>query len=115
MISCWKNPFKITDIKGAIIFVMNSHRVIFRIHAVQRMFERQIPVSEVLHVLQTGETIEDHPDDFPYPNRLMLRWRGKRPLHAVAVENASDNETILITAYRPDPGQWKPDFRRRKP
>jgi hypothetical protein len=36
-------------------------------------------------------------------------------LHAVAVENANDDETILITVYQPDPGQWKPGFKRRKP
>jgi len=79
------------------------------------MFERQIPARDVLRVLQTGETIEEYPDDIPYPNRLMLGWRGKRPLHAVAVENASEHETILITVYQPDPEQWKPGFRRRKP
>jgi hypothetical protein len=94
---------------------MNPRRVVFRIHAVQRMFERRIPARDVLRVLQTGETIEEHADDFPYPNHLLLGWQGKRPLHAVTVENASENETILITVYRPDPGQWKPDFKHRKP
>ena len=27
---------------------------------------------EVRNVIQTGETIEDYPDDFPYPSRLVL-------------------------------------------
>ena len=94
---------------------MNYNHVTFRIHAIQRMFERQISARDVLRVLQTGETIEEHADDIPYPNRLMLGWRGNRPLHVVAVENASDDETILITVYQPDPGQWKPGFKRRKP
>ena len=94
---------------------MSLHRITFRIHAIQRMFERHIPARDVLRVLQTGETIEEHSDDVPYPNRLMLGWHGKQPLHLVAVENTSENETILITVYRPDPEQWKPDFKRRKP
>jgi len=93
---------------------VNSNRVTFRIHAIQRMFERQIPARDVLRVLQIGETIEEHADDIPYPNRLMLGWHGNRPLHAVAVENASEHETILITVYQPDPEQWKPGFKRRK-
>jgi hypothetical protein len=93
---------------------MSSRRIIFRIHAVQRMFERQISDKDVLRILQTGEIIEDHAEDTPYPNRLMLGWRGKRPLHAVAVDNANDDETIVITVYKPDPEQWKPDFKRRK-
>ena len=93
---------------------MNSHRTTFRVHAVQRMFERQISDKDVLRVLLNGEIIENHADDVPYPNRLMLGWRGKRPLHVVAVNNASDDETIVITVYKPDPNQWKSDFKRRK-
>jgi hypothetical protein len=93
---------------------MSLPQVVFRIHAIQRMFERQISDKDVLRILQSGETIEDHGDDIPYPNRLMLGWRGKRPLHAVAVDNINDNETIVITVYKPDPEQWKPDFKRRK-
>jgi hypothetical protein len=93
---------------------MSPRQVIFRIHAIQRMFERGISDKDVLRILQTGETIEDHTDDIPYPNRLMLGWRGKRPLHLVVVENTNENETIVITVYKPDPEQWKPDFKGRK-
>ena len=78
------------------------------------MFERQISDKDVLRILRSGETIEDHADDIPYPNRLLLGWHGNRPLHVVAVDNAAEAETIVITVYKPDPGQWKSDFRRRK-
>jgi hypothetical protein len=78
------------------------------------MFERHISDKDVLRILHTGETIEDHADDIPYPNHLMLGWRGKRPLHVVAVENDAEAETIVITVYKPDPDQWKSDFKRRK-
>jgi len=27
-------------------------------------------------VIETGEIIEDYPNDFPYPSRLLLGWCG---------------------------------------
>ena len=94
---------------------MSADRITFRVHAVRRMFRRAISVEDVRRVLADGETIEDYPDDKPYPSRLLLGWRGARPLHVVAAHNAEDGETIVITAYEPDPELWEPDFRRRKP
>jgi hypothetical protein len=88
--------------------------IIFRIHAVQRMFERCFSEEGIRYVLDTGETIENYPDDIPYPSRLILGRRGLRPVHIVVVDNNEDNEIILITVYEPDSRQWKVDFRRRK-
>lgn len=59
-------------------------RVIYRVHAVQRMFERGITEAEVRSVLTHGEEIAAYPDDNPYPSRLRLGWRGERPVHVVA-------------------------------
>lgn len=94
---------------------MPFSRLIYRVHAVQRMAQRNISAAEVRHVLTTGRVIEDYPNDTPYPSYLMLGWIGTRPLHVVAADNATDQETIVITAYEPDPRQWMPDFARRKP
>jgi hypothetical protein len=47
-------------------------RVVFRVHAIQRMYQRSISEEEVRIVIKTGETIEDYSDDFPYPSRLVL-------------------------------------------
>jgi len=93
---------------------MNSRPVVYRIHAIQRMFERRIPEENVRQVLASGEMIEDYSDDMPSPGGLMLGRRGTRPLHVVMAENAKDNETVVITVYEPDLSQWKPGFRNRK-
>ena len=93
---------------------MTKSSIIFRIHAVQRMFERCFSEEGIRYVLDTGETIENYPDDIPYPSRLILGRRGLRPVHIVVVDNNEDNEIILITVYEPDSRQWKVDFRRRK-
>jgi hypothetical protein len=93
---------------------MPSGKLVFRVHAIRRMFERGITISDVRDVLDNGEVIEDYPTDFPYPSRLVLGWRGVRPIHVVAADNQSAGETIVVTVYEPDSQQWDPDFKRRK-
>ena len=93
---------------------MNSRRIIFRVHAIQRMFERRISEEHVRRVLQHGEMIEDYSDEMTYPGGLMLGKHGKRPLHVVAAENTSEDEAIVITVYEPDPMQWKSNSKDRK-
>ncbi len=55
------------------------------------------------HVIATGETVEDYPDDKPYPSRLVLGWNGRRRRHVVVADNLDDQENIVITVYEPDP------------
>lgn len=93
---------------------MNVGPLVFRVHAIKRMFQRRISEDDVRHVLETGETIETYPDDTPYPSQLILGWWNARPLHVVVAENVETRETIVITAYEPDPEEWEPGFKRRK-
>ena len=88
--------------------------VTYRIHALQRMYERKIGEDEVETVLAAGEVIEDYPNDFPYPSKLLLGWTNTRALHVVAAYNAKENETIVVTTYEPDAEKWDENFRRRK-
>jgi len=87
---------------------------VFRIQLLQRMFERNVSVEDVRIVVDSGETIEDYPEDRPYPSRLVLGWRGSRPLHVVVADNMSENRVVAITVYEPDAALWELDFRRRK-
>jgi hypothetical protein len=93
---------------------MNSSRLVFRAHAIQRMFERRFDEHDVRAVLSSGEVIEEYPADTPYPSRLWLGWRGVRPIHVVAADNSADDEIIIITVYEPDLAHWESGFRRRK-
>ncbi len=93
---------------------MAGENVIFRVHAIQRMFQRHIDEPDVRDVLETGEVIEDYPDDTPYPSQLILGWAGARPVHVVVARNRKDREVIVITVYVPDPKLWEPGYRRRR-
>ena len=93
---------------------MNSRPILFRMHAVQRMFERKISVKNVRQVLQSGEMIEDYSEEMPAPGGLMLGKHGQRPLHVVMAENIKEDGLVVITVYEPDPSQWKAQFKGRK-
>jgi len=77
------------------------------------MFERKVSVEEVRYVLETGEVIEEYPDDTPYPSRLILGCYKGRFIHVVAADNYLDEEIIVITVYEPDPSEWEPECRKR--
>lgn len=77
------------------------------------MFERRITIGEVLQVVAAGQIIEDYPEDKPYPSHLLLGLINARPIHVVSADNHDDQETIVITAYEPEPAQWDPSFRTR--
>ena len=93
---------------------MAANRLTFRVHAITRMFQRRVDIPDIHHVLETGEVIEEYPDDTPYPSRLLLGWCGSRPLHLVAADDKEHQETIIITVYEPDPDKWDLDFKKRK-
>jgi len=93
---------------------MNNPKIIFRVHAVQRMFERNVSARRVSQALKSGEVIEDYSAEMPEPSRLMLGFQGKRPFHVVTSENRTANEVTIITVYIPDPEKWNKDFRSRR-
>ena len=50
---------------------MAENRLVFRVHAIQRMFERGITEKDIQVILKNGKTIKSYPDDMPYPSRLV--------------------------------------------
>ena len=98
----------------AILRLVSDITLIFRVHAIQRMFERGISEIEVRDVLENGEIIEAYPNDFPFPSRLVLGTSSGRPIHVVVSDDPQAKTTIVITVYEPDPARWDPTFRHRR-
>ena len=78
------------------------------------MFQRGIDEKEIKDTLERGETIEEYPNDIPFPSRLVLGWSGQRPIHVVVADNQESGERVVVTVYEPNPDQWDSEFRRRK-
>lgn len=93
---------------------MSNAKVLFRVHAVQRMFARDLTVKGVVEATEMGETVEDYSAEMPEPSRLILGFQGKRPVHVVIAEHQKTNEIIIITAYLPDPDKWHKNFTSRR-
>ncbi len=86
---------------------------IYRIHTIQRMFERGIDTADVRAALENGRTIETYADTYA-PARLVLGRCGRRILHVVLAENSAEGEAIVVTVYQPERARWEADFERRK-
>ena len=91
-----------------------KQKLFFRVHAVQRMFERGISTKAARNSLESGEMIEDYSAEMQEPGRLILGFQGRRPIHIVTSENLELNELTVITVYVPNPTRWRKDFKRRR-
>lgn len=82
-------------------------------HCLERMQERDISIRDVESCLQTGEIIEEYPDDFPHPSCLIFgRTEEDKILHIVV---GSDNSALyFITAYFPNTTKFESDLKTRK-
>ena len=90
-------------------------KILFLPHAVQQMArpERLISTAEVRRVVDTGDVIEDYPEDPRGHSCLLLGYgAGARPLHAVCAPKAE--YLAIITAYLPGSDQWEDNWRTRK-
>ncbi len=88
--------------------------ILYRAHAVQRMFEREISPAKVRRAIEAEDVIEDYSAEMPEPSRLMMGFQGKRSFHVVTSENPEVHEITVVTVYLPDPNKWKKDYRSRK-
>lgn len=75
--------------------------------------DRMIRAAEVREVVNTGDIIEDYPEDVRGHSCLLLGVGDQgRPIHVVCAPKK--DYLAIITAYLPDPDEWEDDFRSRK-
>jgi len=89
-------------------------RLLFRIHAIERMLEHEITEVDVRDVLERGEVIEEVREVDSQMKRLYLHYVDSRPIHVVAIDNEEMQCTVVITAYEPDLMRWEQGFRKRR-
>lgn len=85
-------------------------KLIYRQHAIKRMFERSITPDDIAEALSNGKKVKNYPNDTPYPSCLWLGYAKGRPLHVVFADNLEAGGRIIITVYEPDPSQWDCEF-----
>ena len=91
----------------------NAGKFKWTAHIAIRLQERGINPSDIKNCIQTGEVIEQYPDDHPYPSCLVLGSSvANKPLHVVI--GFGNGYLWLISSYFPSLDKWKPDFKTRK-
>lgn len=90
-----------------------ADRVFVTAHAAERFRQRGIKSKDIRRAVQTGEIIEQYPDDYPYPSCLILgNTLDNKPIHVVMSDEGSASR--IITAYFPDENKWEIDMKTRK-
>jgi len=92
-----------------------AKKLIFLPHAIRQMSrpDRMITSAEVRHCIETGDLVEDYPDDPRGHSCLLLGLGiGGQPLHVVCAPK--EDYLAIITAYRPDQEEWEADFKTRR-
>ena len=83
-------------------------------HALERIRERHISVTEIGQCLESGMIIEQYPDDWPFPSCLIYgKTSNGRILHIVVSEEDEGGGRI-ITAYEPDIETFEADLQTRR-
>lgn len=93
---------------------MNCRSLIFSQHAITQMFARVISTDEVVAAVKSGEIIESHPDDKPFPSFLLLANIADKALHVVIAKETINSQCVVVTAYEPDPKLWESGFKKRR-
>ncbi|MEA3455026.1 MAG: DUF4258 domain-containing protein [Campylobacterota bacterium] len=86
---------------------------IYRVHAIERMFQREISEEAVEQIVVKGKVIESYENDKPYPSFLALGFHRDRAIHIVYAKD-ENSDIIIITAYEPSPEKWEKDMKTRR-
>ena len=92
-----------------------ANRILFLPHAVRQMSrpDRMISAEEVERCIESGELVEDYPDDARGHSCLLLGYGASgRPVHVVC--SPREEFLAIITAYLPSVREWEEDFKTRR-
>jgi hypothetical protein len=83
-------------------------------HVNMRLAGRFIPREPILAAAVTYDLVEAYPDDKYLPSYLVLARHDDDAFHVLFAVDVPGDNVRVVTAYRPDPGEWQPDLRARR-
>jgi Domain of unknown function (DUF4258) len=92
---------------------VRARRIYWTYHVSMRLLARRIGREEILAAVDGYEVIESYPDDKYLPNYLVLARMAADAFHVLFAADVDGPNVRIVTAYRPDPGVWTADLRKR--
>jgi hypothetical protein len=80
-----------------------------------RLAGRFIPREVILTALDSDDLVEAYLDDKYLPSSLIPARHGADAFHVLFAADAEADNVRVVTSYRPDPGEWQPDLKARRP
>ena len=93
---------------------VRSRRILWTYHINMRLQGRHITRGAILAAVDSYEIIETYPEDKYLPSYLVLAKHEGCGFHVLFATDVEADNVRVVTTYRPDPGEWKPDLRTRR-
>ena len=65
--------------------------------------------------MDSYDLVEAYPDDKYLPSYLILARHGADAFHVLFATDVEGDNVRVVTSYRPDPREWRPDLKARRP
>ncbi len=90
-------------------------RLLWTYHVNMRLAKRFIARDTILKGAASYELVEAYPDDKYLPSYLVFGRLGPETFHVLFATDVAGDNVRVVTAYRPDPGEWEADLKTRRP
>ena len=83
-------------------------------HAEERRLKQGVLIDMIHSIVHDFDVIEDYPEAYPLPAKLLIGFWNQTPLHVVAGFDLDREIVYIITVYIPDSEHFEPDWRTRR-
>lgn len=93
---------------------VTRRRLHWTYHVGMRMRGRFISRRDIIDSAATFEIIESYPEDKYLPSYLVYAVNGGNTFHILFAVDRVEGNVRVVTAYRPDSGEWENDMKSRR-